>query len=83
MPGRIGLVHQVVAEDCRTVLACVGDGFPKDGLRFPAILFVQLVVPVRNVLLVITGQTGGVQIQPCVFCELYQFCKLLNAALFG
>jgi hypothetical protein len=57
------LIHQVVAEDRIARGARGRNHFPESGLRGPTLRFVERVIPGGNIGLVITTQSGEVQVQ--------------------
>src|SRR4051812_5528117 len=57
------LVHQVIAEHCRTAFADTCNGFPKPCLCHPASISLQIVIPLRHLRFVITTQSGDIQVK--------------------
>src|SRR5262245_20984136 len=70
--GHDRFVHQVVAEDGWRFGAASSDAAPEMGLGLPALLLVQLVVPLRHVGLVIAAQPGQIEVKADFFSQAKQ-----------
>src|SRR4051812_6364936 len=71
-------IHQVVAEDSRAFTAFTGDRRPKTGLCFPALFFLQRIVPGWNILFVVATEPGDVEVKAGAFCKCNEFSELFQ-----
>lgn len=60
--GQDGLVHKVVTKDCRAFGTGFCDRFPEEGLRIPTLCLIHLVVPLGDVLFVVTAEACDVEV---------------------
>jgi len=74
-------IHQVIAENGRTLRTLFRDSFPEHSLGLPAFLVSQLIVPGRHILFVITAQSGQIDIDARAFGELQQLTQFLQRLL--